>query len=315
MIKKIALASIITAVIGIIIELFLSSNGDSIYWGYLTTLNLAKLGIGVYGYSNYMNVFFYLLLLLGGVLYFLNKNGNRLIRYVFSIIFFSKSFFIFFKILSIILFYKYITIGVGFVLSLLSVLIGVVAWMFLSYKILKYFEKTITLKTITQENYLGENIDIIALAKWPKRLFNRLIDLFVMVLLFLPFSRWIIHTEFVIKLGHVVENEFLSRVIVYLFVCILQLIYYFTFESVFQATPGKLLSGTRVVTEEGGKPGTKQIFIRSVTRLVPFEAFSIFGQMWHDTWSDTYVVNEARQVTKDIDNTNTEQDIKINEAR
>jgi uncharacterized RDD family membrane protein YckC len=68
--------------------------------------------------------------------------------------------------------------------------------------------------------------------------------------------------------------------------------YYFLCEATTGRTVGKLVSGTRVVTESGGKPTTLQILQRTLSRMVPFEPFSFFGPStgWHDRWSKTRVV-------------------------
>lgn len=78
----------------------------------------------------------------------------------------------------------------------------------------------------------------------------------------------------------------------FLFGLILMTIYYVGFEATLGRTPGKLLAGTRVVTEQGGTPSVLQVLGRTFARFVPFEAFSAFGggQMWHDSWSSTRVV-------------------------
>ena len=70
-------------------------------------------------------------------------------------------------------------------------------------------------------------------------------------------------------------------------------VYYVAFEAAFGFTVGKLITGTRVVDEEGGRPGFGQIFGRTFVRMVPFELFSFFGTPsvgWHDEWSGTRVV-------------------------
>ncbi|MEM8888193.1 MAG: RDD family protein [Bacteroidota bacterium] len=70
-------------------------------------------------------------------------------------------------------------------------------------------------------------------------------------------------------------------------------IYYAFFEAMFQKTPGKFLTRTKVVTVDGGKPAAKEIFIRSISRYVPFEAFSFLSSDavgWHDYWSRTRVI-------------------------
>ena len=71
------------------------------------------------------------------------------------------------------------------------------------------------------------------------------------------------------------------------------LAYYVGFETLMGRTPGKMITGTRVVTDEGLPPGLNQVFLRSASRLVPFEPFSCLGdppEGWHDRWSRTRVV-------------------------
>jgi uncharacterized RDD family membrane protein YckC len=67
-------------------------------------------------------------------------------------------------------------------------------------------------------------------------------------------------------------------------------------------TLGKLLTGTRVVTDTGGAPGFQQLLVRSVARLVPLESLSFLGAPpvgWHDRWSRTRVIRTRRKLTLD----------------
>jgi hypothetical protein len=74
--------------------------------------------------------------------------------------------------------------------------------------------------------------------------------------------------------------------------------YYFIFELLYQKTPGKFLTKTSVIDVYGNKPTGPSLLLRSIIRLVPFEAFSCLGyQGWHDRWSDTYVVRDAELKT------------------
>ena len=72
--------------------------------------------------------------------------------------------------------------------------------------------------------------------------------------------------------------------------------YYVFFEGVLGATPGKLVTRTRVVALDGGKPSFGQLLGRTFSRFVPFEPFSFLGSTsgWHDRWSKTRVVRLAR---------------------
>lgn len=83
----------------------------------------------------------------------------------------------------------------------------------------------------------------------------------------------------------------------YLTSMLILLFYYVLTERLFGCTLGKLITGTRVVDENGDRPGTVQIVLRTLIRFVPFEAFSVAfssdGRGWHDRWSQTCVVRTA----------------------
>ena len=74
--------------------------------------------------------------------------------------------------------------------------------------------------------------------------------------------------------------------------------YYVAFEGFFGWTIGKLVTGTRVKSLVGRKPGFLQIVGRTAARFIPFEAFSLlFGgakTAWHDSMSGTRVVRVRR---------------------
>jgi uncharacterized RDD family membrane protein YckC len=69
-------------------------------------------------------------------------------------------------------------------------------------------------------------------------------------------------------------------------------VYSFFFESVFQRTPAKWLSMTKVVNRSGGRPGILQVFIRSLVRVIPVDCFFIpfLDKPLHDALSKTEVV-------------------------
>lgn len=77
-------------------------------------------------------------------------------------------------------------------------------------------------------------------------------------------------------------------------IAIFNYIIYYTFcEKVFSGyTLGKLITGTRVIREDGSELTLKDAVLRSLSRMVPFEAFSIWSGsgLWHDTWTKTMVI-------------------------
>jgi uncharacterized RDD family membrane protein YckC len=74
--------------------------------------------------------------------------------------------------------------------------------------------------------------------------------------------------------------------------------YYFVFEWIFGWTIGKLITGTRVVAEDDGKPTLGQMIGRTLLRFLPFEPFSLLfsksNEAWHDSLSGTRVVKVRR---------------------
>ncbi|MET0394871.1 MAG: RDD family protein [Chitinophagaceae bacterium] len=71
--------------------------------------------------------------------------------------------------------------------------------------------------------------------------------------------------------------------------------YYTICEKAFQGrTVGKVISGTRTIRNDGAELTFRDALLRSVSRLVPFEVFSGFGDPWHDTWTNTRVIKTRR---------------------
>jgi uncharacterized RDD family membrane protein YckC len=85
----------------------------------------------------------------------------------------------------------------------------------------------------------------------------------------------------------------LERLPSYLLGVIMMLLYYIPFEATFGRTIGKFALGTKVVNEEGVRATFGQIVGRSLSRFIPFEAFSFFSsdsRGWHDSIPKTFVV-------------------------
>lgn len=75
--------------------------------------------------------------------------------------------------------------------------------------------------------------------------------------------------------------------------------YYFALESLFGKTIGKVITKTHIQDIDGNKPGGQKIFIRTITRFIPFEIFTFFFQArpigLHDKLSKTHVVEDTKQ--------------------
>lgn len=62
-------------------------------------------------------------------------------------------------------------------------------------------------------------------------------------------------------------------------------------------TLGKVITKTRAINKDGSRMDMNTVVKRSFSRVVPFEQFSFFGNEptgWHDRWSDTMVIDEAK---------------------
>lgn len=89
-----------------------------------------------------------------------------------------------------------------------------------------------------------------------------------------------------------INNQFLLYIITYL----IYVMYYTVLEGVTEGrTLGKLITGSKAVREDGGTITWNDAFMRSLSRTVPFEAFSgLNGNPWHDSWTHTLVVKKER---------------------
>jgi len=70
--------------------------------------------------------------------------------------------------------------------------------------------------------------------------------------------------------------------------------YYIYMENSRGQTLGKMLTGTKVVTNEGEQPELSMIALRTLIRIIPIEWISFFladdNTGWHDRWTQTRVV-------------------------
>lgn len=71
--------------------------------------------------------------------------------------------------------------------------------------------------------------------------------------------------------------------------------YYTIFETATRGrTIGKFVTGSIAVTEDGNPLTFKTAFLRSICRLIPFNAFSALGDRpWHDRFSKTIVIKKT----------------------
>lgn len=128
-----------------------------------------------------------------------------------------------------------------------------------------------------------------------KRFANRLID-YIAYLVFtfiFAFFLGIILAILAPSFFNRMQND--NPVFNFLIAIVAFILYYTLSEFIAGRTVGKLITGTKVVDENGNKPSFRTALIRTLCRLIPFEAFSFFGDEpigWHDTFSKTRVINK-----------------------
>ena len=140
-----------------------------------------------------------------------------------------------------------------------------------------------------------ENELIVKLASKEKRIANYWIDFvgylvvtFIFAVMF--FITWLIISPDSYD-KYVLDNSLLEYTIV--FIC--AIIYYGLLETLTGKTLAKFFTKTRVVNKYGRKPDFGTILLRTIIRMIPFEALSFLGSKkpgWHDRFSGTYVIND-----------------------
>lgn len=123
------------------------------------------------------------------------------------------------------------------------------------------------------------------LARKHTRLVNFLIDSLCFATLFVVWRQWIFGGILSTILPNATATEVLMVFWLYFF-------YYAMFEYGMGQTPGKLITGTKVVDINGQKPPLKSILLRCFFRFFPLYPFSLLADDpigRHDSWSKTRV--------------------------
>jgi uncharacterized RDD family membrane protein YckC len=115
-----------------------------------------------------------------------------------------------------------------------------------------------------------------------KRFLNLLIDIGVVIFLILVFNKILYHHSIFSYLG---MFKILDIAVVFA--------YFYGLENSLGQTVGKMITKTKVVTLDGGKPTTQQMLVRTFSRIIPLEPVLLIGGKWlHDSLSQTRVINQ-----------------------
>jgi hypothetical protein len=241
---------------------------------------------------NLLNCIFYLLLVIGAIIYLVSKKREmRLLRFCLAIMLICNlSFLVSGTIFKLIQLNTAVEFKSPFWLWLLYRAINL-GWAFYAWSIFSKLSADRALQTVTYAPEAGgvATVSFVEANRW-QRLFHFVLDSYLAVLLFSQLPRWGLSFQFWEETVAGIPQELALSIALLLF----RLVYYLAFETVLGTTPAKLLTETRVTGNEGEKKGFGTILARTFSRMVPFEPLSFFGRGWHDTWSNTYVLKEVR---------------------
>ncbi|MBS1531606.1 MAG: RDD family protein [Bacteroidetes bacterium] len=296
--KKITIVAFLTAILGF----FSIWPGGNDHW---YTVVLRDIGNSVYLVwlrNEYLHVFdmngmvlaAYILLLIGAILYVTSQyRESRLIRFVFSLIIISKTYFILVYLVSLLGRIPDIVRTNGVMWGIIYMLIDA-GWFLLSWWILKQFKEE-KAPDVEHVEYGDTTMEVLIPDSLWQRLFHLVVDTLLCMLIFSVNIYMLASIESLRLHLNQIASILGERLTLAILLGLYRLVYYIFFESLFGATPAKLLTESRVLTRDGEKPGFGTITGRTFSRFIPFEAFSFFSASgWHDRFSNTVVVREKR---------------------
>jgi uncharacterized RDD family membrane protein YckC len=231
---------------------------------------------------SYINILFCLIMLGGCILYYASKFKAIIpLQLVFTLVFFKNLIELIYT--GFLIFESHDMKLTQFFVIIFYVFTKVLIVLF-SFWIIKKMLHNYELNNVQE----GDNYFWIPATKLT-RIAHVFLDLFFCYLFFERIALQLIEIPIVkallISIGQI--NE---RLPIYLFLIFFRFIYYFIFEGIFGTTPAKIITNTIVVNNEGQKASTSNIFKRTLIRFIPFESLSFITYGWHDTWSDTNVM-------------------------
>ncbi len=298
--RLIAIISILLSIIGIC-SIFLIPIELWQFKGFVATVDLYNIEINNQHFENVneLNLFLYVLWLMGGLLYFFsNYRELRLLRFTISFIFIYKLIAFPMRIYGTYVFlnappnekntfeYIYILIAGYFIYQIL--------FLYGTYQSLIFLKKSKPIQLIEKINSNTTSSYPLEANRW-QRFLNFTIDTIVWYSLYL--SHYELFKRFVF-FQDTIDTWESNDEIHYIPILILissRWLYYTIFELLFRATPAKMLSETSVLNSMGAAATSAQILKRNILRLVPFNSLTfLFGYDLHDSNSNTKIYREER---------------------
>lgn len=293
MYKKITFFALFISIVGFLVEFFNNFDSTIIYILDYFAYNIATGADIFWVKGNLLRLFFNFLLFIGALtFYFSKEKETRLLRFVFSVLFVEQCFFVVLRVIRIYFAIKSFTVKDYFI-YFASFGLTIFVLYFL-YKSMKYLNEQKALDFETFVYTESTEISYFKTNNW-QRLIHYIIDTVIFGIIGFQFLDFLIHLQYFNDFFITIQNQFSERVIFWGLVIIFRTIFYFAFEALFNATPGKFLTESRVVDEEGLVPDNSSLVKRTLFRSIPFNPLSfLFNADWHDQYSSTQVCKEKK---------------------
>lgn len=234
--------------------------------------------------SNYLSLGVYVFLGLGLVLFYRSKSKeSKFIRLFFAVNFLANGVLLLTSMVSAFVYYKFLFSDFWSIVRSIFNFSARVSWIYFSYKILIHYHQ---IKKWDSDEIRGEAHNLKLSSKW-QRLTHHLVDFALSIMIL-----WWPLTFFLKVFG--LQNSLLdNQLFIYAMIIVSRMIYFAVFETLFRASPGKYITESIIISNDGKLKLGKSL-LRTLSRHVPFEPLSYLGKKdgWHDQWNDTKVVRE-----------------------
>jgi len=240
-----------------------------------------------------LRLFFTFLLFVGVTAFYFSKGKEtRLLRFSFATQFVQLCFAIvvqFFFILD-----KFedfdvknlVGIGISYVITFFV--------LYFFYTSLKYMSEQQSLDFETVEYPAATEIYYFKTGNW-ERLLHFIVDNLIFLLIGYQLFSGIMYLEFVNTHFGLERGDHANQVYLLIIFPVFSFFYYYMFEKIFSATPGKFLTQSRLVNSEGLAPANSNVLLRTLCRNIPFDGVSfLVNSSWHDNLSNTEVFKEKK---------------------
>lgn len=241
-------------------------------------------GLGV----NILDVLFLILIITGFTIYIKSKgNETRLLEMFFSLIIFSKCVAIFFYVINLFLpnsLYHTFDLDLTNIIFISLHLLSSIVWLKLSITVSRQFLKT--KKECTSAISEKSKITYKDSLK-PERVFHYFVDIIISLIFCFATTEFLFEHLLDILIRH--SSISLSPLLIGNFSWFFYLVF---FETLFETSPAKMLTNSKIIKIDGSTIKLKTILKRSLIRWIPFEPLSYIDNSrgWHDKWSKTRVI-------------------------